>query len=286
MKNALAGVERTLFWTLAAAVFAAVTAGLAARAVDRLAAGYEEDRQGYAIVRVLAPEGPYAIAAAQVALSDAPHIASAAPMTRGRATALLREWGGGEASAEDLPELRLVEVELEPASPGADVAGDIVASLAQAGVTAEVIEAPREGSGGGLSERVRNVAAWGAIAFAVMMTVIVMLVARGLAVRRREYVTVLCDLGATRGEVEGRIGDEATMLGLYAGLVGGVLAGLAALVILMLAVPDLSIQSLPAMILPLDFVPIAAAPIVAALAAGLGARAAAGYFHGKAARLG
>ena len=35
MKNALSGIERALFWTLAFAAFAAACAGLAARAVDR-----------------------------------------------------------------------------------------------------------------------------------------------------------------------------------------------------------------------------------------------------------
>jgi hypothetical protein len=40
------------------------------------------------------------------------------------------------------------------------------------------------------------------------------------------------------------------------------------------------------MILPIDLAPIFAAPLGAALAAGAGARTAAGYFHAKAARLG
>ncbi len=57
MRNALTGVERALFWTLAFAAFAAAAAGLAARAVDRAALAYEQARAGYAVVRVLAPEG-------------------------------------------------------------------------------------------------------------------------------------------------------------------------------------------------------------------------------------
>ena len=67
MRNALTGVERALFWTLAFAVFAAVAAGLAARAVDRVAASYEEARSNYAIVRVIAPEGPAGVAENSVA---------------------------------------------------------------------------------------------------------------------------------------------------------------------------------------------------------------------------
>jgi predicted lysophospholipase L1 biosynthesis ABC-type transport system permease subunit len=118
------------------------------------------------------------------------------------------------------------------------------------------------------------------------MAIIVSLAARSLAARRRELVTVMCDLGATRSQTAGRIADEAAVLGLYAGLIGGVLAGVAGLIVLMLAIPDLSLNALPDMILPIDLAPVVAAPLVAALASGAGARAAAGYFHGQAARLG
>ena len=127
---------------------------------------------------------------------------------------------------------------------------------------------------------------WGAVAFALMMSVIISLAARSLAARRREMVTVMCDLGATRSQAAGRIADEAAVLGLYAGLVGGVLAGFAGLIVLWLAIPGLSVDALPALILPVDLAPIVAAPLGAAIAAGFGARAAAGYFHGQAARLG
>src|SRR5262245_16462607 len=142
MRNALTGVERALFWTLAFAAFAAAAAGLVARAVDRLAVNYENQRSAYAIVRVIAPEGPPGIAAAETALARAPYVTSAAPMTAGRAAALLQQWGGSEVRAEDMPPLRLIEIELEPVAANVDVSGDIVAALAQGGVTAEVIEAP------------------------------------------------------------------------------------------------------------------------------------------------
>jgi cell division protein FtsX len=286
MKNALTGVERALFLTLAFAAFAAAAAGLAARGVDRVAAAYEETRSNYAIVRVIAPDGPAGIAAAEMALAQTANVTSAAPMTAGQAAALLGQWAGEQVRAEDLPPLRLIEIELAPAPPHVDVAGDIVAALAQGGVTAEVIEAPNDSSGGGLAGRVRTAAFWGAVAFALVMAIIVSLAARSLAARRRELVTVMCDLGATRSQTAGRIADEAAVLGLYAGLIGGVLAGVAGLIVLMLASPDLSLNALPDMILPIDLAPVVAAPLVAALASGAGARAAAGYFHGQAARLG
>jgi cell division protein FtsX len=286
MKNALTGVERALFWTLAFAAFAAAAAGLAARAVDRLAVSYEQARTAYAIVRVLAPEGPAGVAAAGAALAHAPHVTSAATMTSGRAAALLNQWSGTDVRPEDLPEVRLIEVELAPTEAHVDVAGDIVAALAEGGVTAEVIEAPDTASGGGLAGRVRQFALWGALAFALVMGVIVSLAARGLAARRREVVTVMCDLGATRSQAAGRIADEAAVLGLYAGLVGGVLAGIGGLIVMLLVIPDASPNTLASMILPIDLAPVVAAPIGAALAAGAGARAAAGYFHAQAARVG
>ncbi len=281
MRNALSGVERAMFWTLAAAAFAAAAAGLAARATDRLAEGYDQARRNYAIVRVLAPEGPEAVAAAETALNAAPHVASAARITAGRAAALL-----GLANAEDAPPLRLIEVELNPAPDSADVSGDIVAALAQGGVTAEMVEAPDVESGGEIASWVRAAAFWGACAFGLVMAVIVWLAARALAARGREMVTVLTDLGATRAQAAGRIADEAALMGLYAGLAGGALAAAAGVVAILLMAPGANLETLAGMIRPLDLAPVAAAPIGAAVAAGLGARAAAGYFYARAARLG
>ena len=57
MRNPFASLERALFWTLAIAAFAAAAVGLGARAADRIAVAYEQQRSNYAIVRVLAPEG-------------------------------------------------------------------------------------------------------------------------------------------------------------------------------------------------------------------------------------
>ncbi len=286
MRNPFAGLERALFWTLAFAAFAAAAVGLGARAADRIAVAYEQQRSNYAIVRVLAPEGEEGLAAAQAALNAAPHVTSAAPMTAGRAAALLQQWGASDVQAEDLPPLRLIEIELAPAPAHVDVPGDIVAALAQGGVTAELVGAPDSASGGGLSGIVRQIALWGAVAFAATMAVIVWLAARGLAARRRELVTVMCDVGATQGQAAGRVADEAAMTGLAAGMVGGVLAGFAALVVLLLVIPGARLDTLRDMILPIDLLPIAAVPLGAAIFAGAGARAAAASFHRQAARLG
>jgi hypothetical protein len=284
MRTALAGAERSLFWTLVFAAFAATAAGLGARALDRAAVLYQQARTNYAIVRVLAPEGAEGMARAAGALASAPHVTGAAPITAGRAAALLGEISGQPVDPATVPDLRLIEIELAPAEMHVDVAGDIVAALAQGGVTAEVIEAPA--GGGGVTALARQAALWGAAAFGLIMLGIVWLAARGLAARQRELVTIMCDLGATRAQAAGRIADEAALLGLYAGAGGAVLAGATAVTVMLLVIPGATMNTLPAMILPIDIVPIVAAPLVAAVAAGAGARAAAGKIHQQAARLG
>lgn len=285
MRNALSGIERALFWTLAFAAFAAAAAGFGARAADRLAADYDIERNAYAIVRVIAPEGPAGLAAAEAALTQAPQVTSAAPMTAGRAAALLAQWGDSPVAAADMPALRLIEIELTQEAAVSDPYGDLVAALAAGGVTAEVVRAPASVSGGGLARLVRNAALWGALAFGAVMAVIVSLAARSLAARRRELVTVMADLGATRTRTAGHIADEAALIGLYAGAVGAALAAAVGAVVLLVLIPSATIETLPDMLKPIDLAPLIAAPLGAALATGFGARAAAGYFHGQAARL-
>ena len=285
MRNALTGLERAFFWALACAVFAAAAAGLAARAVERLADSYAQEQRNYAIVRVLAPDGPAGLAAAETALAHSPHVASAAPMTAGRAASLLTNWSGADMRAEDLPPLRLIEIELAPASGQGDVAGDLIAALAQGGVTADIVQPPPSAGVAGFAGRVRLAAFWGAGAFAALMALIVSLAARAIAARRRDMVIVLADLGATRGQAAGRVADEAAAIGLRAGLAGAVLAGLAGAAALLLLVPGATLANMSELLTPLDLAPLAAAPLVAAVAAGMGARAAAGFMHARAARL-
>lgn len=282
MRNALSGVERALFWTLAFAVFAAAAAGLAARAVDRLAASYEAARVSYAIVRVDAPEGPEGVSAAQAALSARADIIAATPMHPQRAAELLGQWGGQTVSAQDLPPLHLIELEL---TPDADAAA-IEAVLANAGVSGELIGAPVAASSADIAASVRAAVLWGAGLFALLMALIVSFTARGLAARRRDWAVVMADCGASKGQAAGRIGGEAALVGLYAGIAGAVLAGAAGFIVLMVAFPGVSLNALRDMILPIDLAPLAAAPFAAAIASGLGARAAAAVFYRQAARLG
>lgn len=279
MKNALAGVERSLFWTLVFAAFAATAAGLAARAVDRLAAAEIQDLANYAVVRIVAPEDEQAARAAEAILNASPSVERAVRASPQRVADLV----GGGADPSTLPPAYLVEVYLRPGAPPG-IGGALEAVLSQAGLTAEAHMATAESAS--LPSRLRAGALWAAIAFALVMALIISMAARGLAARRRELVTVMADCGATPGQAAGRIADEAAVLGLYAGLIGGALAGVTGLVVLLLAIPGLNAETLPRMILPIDLAPIAAAPLGAAIAAGAGARAAAGFFHRQAARLG
>ncbi len=281
MKRAGAGVERALFWALALAAFAAAAAGLLWRAVDREATKYDVGRSAYAIVRVIAPEGPEGVSQAAAVLRSAPHVDSAAPMTAGRAAALL-----GLGDTADVPALRLIEIELAFAPPGADVAGDIIAALAQGGVTAEVVGAPSDSGSASIAGRIRRLAFWGAVGFGLIMALVISFSARGLAGRRREMVTVMTDLGATSAQAAGRVADEAAMLGLFAGAAGCALAGALGMVAILLATPEASLEALPRLIRPLDVSPLAAVPLGAAIAAGIGARTAALSFHERAAKLG
>lgn len=285
MRGALAGSERTVFWALACAAFAAAAAGLVARAADRLAENYETQRTNYAIVRVLAPEGAAGLAAAETVLAGAPHVTAAARMTEARAAALLEQWGGAPVSGEELPDLRLIEVDLAPAPATADLSGDVEAALAAGGVTAELIEAPATASGGGLAARISAAALWGALGFSLLMAMIAGLAARTLAARRANLVEVLADLGATRGNASARVADEAASLGFWAGVAGAALAGLAAAILLLALVPGATLDTLPRMILPIDTAPLVVAPLLAAIAAGMGARSAAEAVHANAARL-
>ncbi len=73
MKNALTGVERALFWTLAVRRLRG-GGRRPGRAGGRSCGGQATNRRGrnYAIVRVLAPEGPAGMAAAEAALDRRP----------------------------------------------------------------------------------------------------------------------------------------------------------------------------------------------------------------------
>ncbi|MES1156368.1 MAG: hypothetical protein ABUL73_01195 [Alphaproteobacteria bacterium] len=285
MARPFADADRSFFWTLVVAAFAAAAVGLASRAIDHTAAKYQDARRNYAIVRVIAPDSPYAITLAEAALNSAPHVATATPMSARRAAELLSQWGGAPIAASEVPSLRLIEVGLLPAPANADVEGDIVAAMARGGVTAEVVRAPARVGADAMSARARLAALWGSIIFGIVMALIVSLAARGLAARRRDLMHVLADMGATRGEAAQRVANEAAFKGFMAGLVGALLSGLIAAGLLALLVPDTSLADWRHIISLYDLIPLAITPFAAAVAAAMGARAGAESFYAQAARL-
>ncbi len=284
MMRSVAELDRALFWTLVIACFAAAAAGLVARGVDRLAENYRAQRSNYAIVRVIAPETPNAVAEANAVLLSAPLVARSAPITAARAAELLDAVGGADASIMERTPLRLIEVEILPNAASRDVKGDLLAALAQVGITAEVVQ-PRAGSGiAAMAARARAIAIFGAGAFAAVMALIVSFSMRAMAARRSDFVSVLADLGATRGQAAGRVADEAASLGLRAGLLGAIFAALVGALVVLALVPGATPERLIRIIRPIDAIPLAAAPLIAAFAAATGARAAAGAIFARAAR--
>lgn len=278
--------DGALFWTIVFAAFAATAGALMARTAERLAMDYERERTGYAIATVIAPEGQAGLAAAQAALTHAPHVLRASPLGAERAAALLNRWSGSDLRADELPALRLVEIELAAAPAGADALREIEAALTAAGVEARVAGAPANSAGARLAARVPALAMAAALLFALTMAGLVYQAARGLARQRQDAVAVLADLGVSRGRTAGRVADEAARLALLAGLAGALLAGAVAGGALLLLIPGATLGKLAGMMVPVDYALIAAAPLGAAVAAGAGARAAAERMHAQAARVG
>lgn len=285
MGKALAATERALFWALAAAVFAAVCAGLAARAIQRVSENYESQVRNYAIVRVEAPEGPEAMDAALGALERAPHVRAAARVSNERVAEMLESLGAAPVEGQELPQLRLIELDLEQAPADADVDGDLEAALAAVNVTGEIMRSPSASDSHDWTWRARHAALWGAVAFAILIALIVTLASRGFATRRRDMLQVMADLGETRGKAASKVADVAALAGFWAGLVGALAAGAAGLFILMV-LRGAAIGDLPQLIVPIDLAPLAGAPLFASVAAAMGARRAAESFYDQAARLG
>ena len=126
-ENALTGVERALFWTLAFSAFAAAAAGLAARAVDRSPC-ITKPSATPTPSSASSPPGPQ--------VSPLPKQRSPTP-TRDQRRAddsrprrlIAAGMGGQVVRAEDIPPLSLIEIELAPTGPPVDISGDIVAAL-------------------------------------------------------------------------------------------------------------------------------------------------------------
>jgi cell division protein FtsX len=281
----MAGAERALFWALVAAVFAAVCAVLAARATYRVAEHFEADVRNYAIVRVAAPDTPEAVEVAVSALQGTRHVRAASVISSERVALMMERLAGVSMDQEDMPEVRLIEVDLEPAGSDADVDGDLAAAMSAAGVTGEIMRSEGGAESIPWAGRARAVALWGAVGFAILMAAIVTLAARGFAARRRDLIEVMTDLGESRGKTAGKVADQAAMSGFWAGAVGAIAAGGVALAAV-IALTGADVGDLTSLVLPIDAAPLAAAPLFTAVATAMGARRAAESFYDQAARLG
>lgn len=278
------GHERAMFWTMAFACFAAAMAGIGGRAAHHVADRWAFEAAGLAVVRVLAADDLAVLGAAERTLAAAPDVAAARSLTPERAAGLLQDQTGALVNPGDLPPLRLIEVDLRPnAAPGAE--RRLEQALSAQGIAAEVLlpGPPPE------TERsiriVRFAATAGAAFVAAVMAAIIGLAARALAHRRRDYVTVMADLGATRTRAAGEVGQEAARSGLIAGALGAVAAAGAALLALYVVRPGETAAQLLAMASVVDLAPLLATPVLAALVAGAGARASAERQFARAARL-
>lgn len=279
--------DRSMLWTMIVACFTAALACAGARAVDRAAAGVLRDREGYLIVRVMAPEGEDGLHRAAAVLIGAPEVAEAQVMTQSRAAQLLEDWSGSTVRSAELPPLRLIEVTLSPDAPASGrTQRSLVQQLADAGVLAEAIGPPDDNGRANEAMRLRQASLWAAIGISIVMALIVALAARAVATRRRDLLTVMADLGAERGEAVLGVSDEGGAIGFVAGAAGALAAAIAAIAFVHMAYPDHAPRALLRLLAPADVAPLIAAPIVAAMAAALGARLAADAHFMRAARLG
>ncbi|MET0181302.1 MAG: hypothetical protein ABW199_00290 [Caulobacterales bacterium] len=269
------------------ACFTAALACLGARAVDRATSGVLRDREGYMIVRVIAPEGEDGMNRAATALIGMTDIAQAQVMSAGRAAELLRTWAGAAVNQDDLPPLRLIEVTLADDAPAsARSEREIVAGLADVGVTAEAIGPPADDGRVADAARLRSTSYLGAGALSAVMALIVLMAARSLAMRRRDLVTVLADLGAPRSDAGLKLSDEAGAAAFLAGAIGAAAAGAAGFFFAGFAFPDVPQSSVLTSLTAGDIAPLIAAPFAAAFAAGLGARLASEALYARASRFG
>src|SRR5262249_3814226 len=159
-----------------------------------------------AIVRVLAPDDDEAVQRTEDILKTIPGVAHAARMSRERAAQMLRD-AGADSTVDDVPNLRLIELRLDQGVEGGSLSGDISTRLLGEGISGDVLRPPPNRAQQMMSMAPALVHG-GVIGFALVLSLIAGLAARGLAGRRADIIQVMADLGATRGQTAKRIGDE------------------------------------------------------------------------------
>jgi cell division transport system permease protein len=170
-----------------------------------------------ALTVALPPDAAPRIAEAAARIAALPGVAAATPVDPARLAELLRPWIGEQPA---LPLPPLIELRLRP--DAADSA-TLAALIARAWPGAE-LEAQGEVAGNlrGLAMRVQAISAFVLLLVAVMGAAVTLVATRAALAARREAIALIYDLGATRGDISGRV---ARRLAWQAGL--GALAGAA-----------------------------------------------------------
>lgn len=255
------------FWAAAIACFVAACAALGAGAAQRAADAWARNLDGAATVRVLAPDRAGAAEAAAAVLTATRGIESARAMSRERAEELIGE------TADALPELRLVEVELT--TGGARGVELIEQALTREGFTTEVYgPGPWAMAAAEAARRLAQLALAAAVLAGGGAALIVPLVARVRARGEHETLLAFMESGAMPGRGLGPLARRAALEGFGAGLLGAVAALVLAFGMLAGATPSLALLERFQLFVPSDLWLLFGIALLAGALAGAGARVA------------
>ena len=227
------GLARALPARLIPALVAAMAllAGLAIGGASGAAALAERWRGAAAALTVALPaEAAPQLAEVAARIAALPGVAEARPVDPARLAELLRPWLGEQPA---LPLPPLVELRLRPGGHDAETLAALVAravpgaELERQGVVAENLR--------GLALRVQALSLLVLALVGGMGAAVTLVATRSVLAARREAIALIYDLGATRGDISGRV---AQRLAWQAGL--GALAGAALAVPLLAALASVA----------------------------------------------
>lgn len=271
------GADRPLLFVIAIIVALAAASAMATRATFDAAAQWTADLAGSMTVQVRpgADGDPVAAAERAAALArDLPGVTSAEPVARAELERLLEPWFGRGGLPGDAPLLGLVDIHVDALTPPS--AAGLESALSAAGLTVAVDDHTE------WTRQVRDAAnAMRLLAVGVLVTLVVGAVAvtsfatRASLAARRDVVEVLHMVGARDGFIADAFTRRFLGLGLRAGLLGAVFAGISAIGVQTIGagaslapaadfMPQLSVGRADMVILALT--PLAAAGVAAATA--------------------
>jgi cell division transport system permease protein len=225
------GRDRPLLAVAAILVFLASLAGIGAAGAWQAAEGWTAQLTDQITVQVLPAQGRDADAdaeAAAVEIARLPGVAAAEARGRAQSERLLEPWLGAGVLPDDLPVPRLIAVRLDPETPLAT--GAVEALLADAPYEVVVDDHDR------WERAVRQAAAavrYFGLAVVALLTLaaaaVVAFAARASLAARWDVAEALHLVGAPDSYVTRLFQERFFMLGVKAGLIGAVMAGLAGL---------------------------------------------------------